>query len=415
MQSNDIILNVDPFDTGDFLPGDEILWMVVAASEASSTCKFGMGAGASEGPAVGSYGYEFIENVTPVSGGINIKPTSPGLVGVDTGTPTVSLYPEKANTTTQDFCVLQIQRVPHFTTLTITGSSAAVLTANQFAHHPPTAPTNPGGIVSFRTRSLDNQNSSSFKISVSGLGFGLGEGVSGGIDRAPTTRSQDNAGYAAGYSGCQTTALFCTSEIRGAYGGGGFANGGIGRYHTEPNDMKGLGLSISTLFNNLFNAGAFPTDRIAFGGGGGLPAGACDTHVNGAGGGVASIFAENFNGNGNIFYIGADAVASNYTSYTYGGSCQAGEGGSAGGSIRLTVGNMVSNVSGSSQITSRGAPGRFSGDASYGGKSGGGAGGTIGFAVSSGTPAWTRNVDGGLASTVGYGTGGNGTLGAIRP
>ena len=268
--------------------------------------------------------------------------------------PVTKVYGQADNTTLGNQKIV-LQRVPNYSTVTIT--SAGSLTANTWSG-------STGGIVAFKCDTLINSGS----INADGKGFRFGVGgindSGAGCTNYPTPAPAGNR--AESYQGLNSVA-FCSrlgasaiSSIGGGGGGGG-ANRTSGSAGSNASS-GGSGASGGTAYNS-------GSSLLIFGGaGGGGGRGINGLGGNGGnGGGIVLIYASNFSNVAFIQSTGSRAVAGTSSDDAGGGG-----GGGAGGAV-LVKSNYV-NAVGTHNITG-GISGSGGVGSTYGNGGSGGSGG----------------------------------------
>lgn len=282
------------FTSDDFEPGDEIFWTVSAAYHSSGpdfACGGNLFRGSWGTAHVVSTGTSYLVLDEPIS-------DSPATIS---GTALSQNVPDNAGA--NPFCRIQIARVPNFESVTIGAGVSTLATFQPMAYVLDSAGNGVGGIVFFRTRSL-NLNGAAFEVNVNVKGFqsniqSAGDGTAG----KPTS----NYLYGGNASG-------------GGYNGGGGANSGIGGVGYTGGSA--LGGAANSFCMGSTTCLPFLDKKVFFGGAGGGNGGS----PGGAGGGIATVFADEISGTGNLTLTANGEQTSG-----------AALGGGAGGAVHLSV------------------------------------------------------------------------------
>ncbi|MBK9292870.1 MAG: hypothetical protein IPM57_00230 [Oligoflexia bacterium] len=353
-------VDVSPtFTGGDFVIGDEVMWMIVAKGQVNN-CD------ASDNYKVGQYGFARIIGASATT--MNFDRPFPQMLN--------NTYLSSTPYIGSNFCRVIVQRVPQFTQLSFSGTGS--LTANPLSMGDGT-----GGIVVFRVKNNLITSTTSY-IDVFGKGYNGGLGGSSFQFQGTSSKGIDNTGtinnafpnFTGGHRGYWTSP--------GNIGGGGGGNAGYG-------GMGYNGSGVSSRSN--ISTGTFNLNNLFFGGGGGgaFHSGA-ENRKGGSGGGIIMVYANTVSGSGTLFLdaYGEDAFMG--TSGGYAG------GGGGGGSILAQFYSIGASVT-LDKNTKGGRGGDVSGGGATTGGGGGGGGGYIHLDYCSSSGTLLNNIVGRIGGT----------------
>jgi len=336
-------LGAPGIDSTHFVAGDEILWVVMAATN-SVACGGGLHPG--------RWGFRKVEAVNHATGVLTVS----GSMAPNPATVIQSRLAE--NTLTNPFCMIQAVRVARLSSLTF--GSTASMTVPSFSFTSGT-----GGVIAIKVNGPVNVAGGAPYIDASSAGFThtSGSGGQGGSYTGPGTSANTANGSGGGGGTSPSSAGGGGNGVTGGAGGnGGGTIGAAGDYTSCPD-------------------GTFP---CVFAGSAG---GAVTTTYGGPGGGMVFFFAKQMNITGGTFTIKAKG-GPGLTSTTYSA------GGGAGGSIFVRTQASSSLV----HLFVDGGPG---GASTSGSSGGGGGGGVIKYDYCSGAAPTTTSAPGGAAGTTG--------------
>ncbi|MBT3584507.1 MAG: hypothetical protein HN509_06355, partial [Halobacteriovoraceae bacterium] len=342
----------DTFITGgpawgdqEFLIGDEVLWVVMAAGSTSSCGPIGT-------DKRGSFGFAKIINVDTPAGASHTQMTIDPPMGAGT------IVTTKANLaltpSNPDFCYIQVQRVPHFYDLTV--NTTFVISPDPWDYA-----VGEGGILALKVQNILDMKAVT-KFDATGMGFNSPNAIQGGqgdswaatstITTAPNSgggggSNDDSNGGGGGGNGGST--LTGGNGVGGNGGGGSFGTGGL----VSP-DCGGSGCAVAI--------GAGGMQMGAAGGNAGLT----PVASGGAGGGVVFVQAKSLAAtyDGSLVANGSPGATNGNTNATAGAG--------AGGSVYFGV-RDATGVATAYTINSNGGAALGSASNAQGGGGAGGA------------------------------------------
>jgi hypothetical protein len=306
-----------PTLTNDFVSGDTVLWHV-SAMNGGGSCGGSL--------TVGQFGFAYVQSVVTASGQITLDSTIPG-------SPPSGYLQQTSRINTNNFCALQLVRVPSLETFTYDPTSAALQVK------PPifSLANGTGGILAITINdTLNVLGGNAADFDASGLGFA--GGASGGFQGV-------------GISGFGTTAGAGSNASGGGGGNGSFGAAGGGGYGLGGSGGNDTGLLGGGTGNSSCDPGVATCARLGGGGGGAYTGGS-----GGAGGGIILIYARKISASGNLTLKANASI-----------SVGAGGGGGAGGTAFL---RSIDSIGSSLNLKANASPG--DGSASTGAAGGGG-------------------------------------------